>query len=316
MEVPNARRGGSGLRFLDRAQPQPVRLELAADAWPQTDATKQFMERREVADYQVMERFRRRVDAMVKDPRTRRKAEALLPLPVQTAAVQRHVLPGLQPAQCHADRYLRNPGAASRSPRRASRRTASSTRSIASSLPRALRCRASLNALGLRCDRWPRRRVALRSLARGPEHLARHHDARFPEPVLHRLHPGRAQRFGDRAVRPAGRAFRLDHRRNAAARRQGGRAHRRKRMDAYCTALRRGRDRHLRLPGRMHAQLLLATKARRMRRGSCSAPMVLAGMPSRSAWRLARGMASWKGWNLRLNAARLTARTGADGRRT
>ncbi len=40
---------------------------LAAEGWPEL-TPEQFMARREVVDYQVMERFRRRVDAAIPDP--------------------------------------------------------------------------------------------------------------------------------------------------------------------------------------------------------------------------------------------------------
>jgi cation diffusion facilitator CzcD-associated flavoprotein CzcO len=49
--------------------------EFAAEGWPQL-TPEQFMARREVVDYQVMERLRERVDALVEDPAT---AEALKP---------------------------------------------------------------------------------------------------------------------------------------------------------------------------------------------------------------------------------------------
>jgi len=49
--------------------------ELAAEGWPTLDM-KQFMARRELLDYRVMERLRRRVDELVQDPKT---AEALKP---------------------------------------------------------------------------------------------------------------------------------------------------------------------------------------------------------------------------------------------
>ena len=49
--------------------------ELAAEGWPQIDML-QFMQRRETVDYRVMERLRRRVDALVEDKAT---AEALKP---------------------------------------------------------------------------------------------------------------------------------------------------------------------------------------------------------------------------------------------
>jgi cation diffusion facilitator CzcD-associated flavoprotein CzcO len=49
--------------------------ELAAEGWPQLDMA-QFFQRREVVDYRVMERLRRRVEAIVEDKDT---AEALKP---------------------------------------------------------------------------------------------------------------------------------------------------------------------------------------------------------------------------------------------
>ena len=49
--------------------------ELEAEGWPQL-TLEQFMARREAVDYRVMERLRRRVDPVVKDPET---AEALKP---------------------------------------------------------------------------------------------------------------------------------------------------------------------------------------------------------------------------------------------
>ncbi len=49
--------------------------ELAAESWPQL-TPEQFMERREVVDYQVMERFRRRVDETIKDPELAERMKA------------------------------------------------------------------------------------------------------------------------------------------------------------------------------------------------------------------------------------------------
>jgi cation diffusion facilitator CzcD-associated flavoprotein CzcO len=49
--------------------------EMEAEGWPQL-SMEQFMSKREVIDYRVMERLRRRVDAAIKDPKT---AEALKP---------------------------------------------------------------------------------------------------------------------------------------------------------------------------------------------------------------------------------------------
>ena len=79
--------------------------ELRAEGWPEL-TLEEFMERREVMDYQVMERLRRRVDAIVKDQANGRGAQAVLPLPVQAAVLQRRLLPDLQPSQCDADRRV------------------------------------------------------------------------------------------------------------------------------------------------------------------------------------------------------------------
>lgn len=52
-----------------------ISAELETEGWPEL-TPEQYMERREVMDYRVMERMRRRVDAIVKDKET---AEALKP---------------------------------------------------------------------------------------------------------------------------------------------------------------------------------------------------------------------------------------------
>ncbi len=49
--------------------------ELAAEGWPEL-SVEQFVARREVVDYRVMERLRRRVESIIEDPKT---AEALKP---------------------------------------------------------------------------------------------------------------------------------------------------------------------------------------------------------------------------------------------
>ena len=69
-----------------------------------------------------------------------------------------------------------------------------------------------------RRDRGPRRPVALRPLARRLQDAARDDQPRLPQPVLHRLHPGRRLGQHHRDVRAAGRAHRLHHRRGAEAR--------------------------------------------------------------------------------------------------
>ena len=79
--------------------------------------------------------------------------------------------------------------------------------------------------LGIAAVRRPRRPVALRLLGQGLPHPARHHQPRLPQPVLHRVHPGRRDREHDRDVRAAGQPHRLHRQRGAGARRVHGGTH-------------------------------------------------------------------------------------------
>ena len=86
--------------------------ELAAEGWPEL-TPEEFMARREVMDYQVMERLRRRVDWIVKDPAT---AEALKPyyrFLCKRPLSNDDYYPSLQPAQREADRRVRHARASS-----------------------------------------------------------------------------------------------------------------------------------------------------------------------------------------------------------
>ena len=69
-----ARRAGSDLRHLDRDQPQPRRRVRGATAG--RNSPQEYMAKREVMDYRLMERLRARVDSIVKD---KEAAEILKP---------------------------------------------------------------------------------------------------------------------------------------------------------------------------------------------------------------------------------------------
>ncbi|MFM5930753.1 MAG: flavin-containing monooxygenase [Novosphingobium sp.] len=66
MEVPNGAEEDLVCDFWTELN-RSLFAELAAEGWPQ-EGPEAFMARREVIDYRVMERFRRRVDALVADP--------------------------------------------------------------------------------------------------------------------------------------------------------------------------------------------------------------------------------------------------------
>ena len=98
------------LRLLDRAQPQ--HSPRGCSRWPDPAAMtpEQFMAMREDEDYKVMERLRRRVDEPRRGPGDRRGAEAVVPVPVQAAVLQRRVSADLQPAERHAGRRVGHQG--------------------------------------------------------------------------------------------------------------------------------------------------------------------------------------------------------------
>ena len=73
--VLQAGRAGPDLRHLDRDQPQPGARNSRPRAGPSSRPSSSWRDAKMV-DYQVMERLRRRVEAIVKDPQT---AEALKP---------------------------------------------------------------------------------------------------------------------------------------------------------------------------------------------------------------------------------------------
>ena len=79
-------RAGSYLRHLDRDQPQ-LRRRARGRGWPSSRSSNSW--RGGSGGLQAMERLRRRVDAVVKDKKTAEALEALLPLPMQTALLQR-----------------------------------------------------------------------------------------------------------------------------------------------------------------------------------------------------------------------------------
>ena len=124
-------------------------LQAWNEAEPMAEFTmEEFMERREVVDYQVMERFRRRVDETISDPELAEQLKAYYRFLCKRPLIQRHLLSLLQPAQCPPDRHFGTPRGWKRSPRRASGRTASTMRSTASSSLRASRFQASWKSAG------------------------------------------------------------------------------------------------------------------------------------------------------------------------
>ena len=64
---------------------------IAAADDPASLTIEQIMAIREEEDYKVMERLRRRVDDLVEDAGDRRSAQAVLPVPVQAALLQRRL---------------------------------------------------------------------------------------------------------------------------------------------------------------------------------------------------------------------------------
>ena len=200
-----------------------LQAEFEAEGWPHLTPL-QFVARREVVDYRVMERLRRRVDELVKDKQT---AEALKPyyrFLCKRPLSSDDFYPTFNRSERGADRCLGHQGR--RAPdRKRLRRQWQGTRSRLHDLRERLRSdERSQSPLGHRRGARSRWSVDLRSLVRRAEDVARHDDARIPESVLHRLHSGRPERVGHRAVRRAGSSHCVRHQRGAAARRRGRRA--------------------------------------------------------------------------------------------
>ena len=82
----------------------------ATNGWAALDRRRASCELRETEDYRAMERVRDRVDAIVEDQKTADALEALLPLPVQAAVLQRRVPADLQPRQRHPRRRVGHQG--------------------------------------------------------------------------------------------------------------------------------------------------------------------------------------------------------------
>ena len=168
-----------------------------------------------------MERIRDRVDDDRRGPGDRRGAEALVPLVVQAAAFNDEYLPTFnRPTSTLVD--VSTPRASSASPRRASSPTAS-IRGRLHHLRQRLRDHQRPQApLGHRRVRRARRPVAVRPLGRRLQDAARHSRHGFPEPVLHRLHPGRRHRQRDRMFDEQASTSPTSSPRREARRRRGG----------------------------------------------------------------------------------------------
>ena len=170
---------------------------------------------REEEDYKVMERLRRRIDDIVEDPDT---AEALKPY-----------YRFMCKRPCSSDEYLPtfnrpNVTLVDVSETKGVERLTEKG-IVANGVEYEVDCVIFASGFEIstrdqpplrdRRHRGPRRAVALRPLARRLQDPARDDQPRLPQPVLHRLHPGRrlGQHHGD--VRAAGQAHRLHHRRGA-----------------------------------------------------------------------------------------------------
>ena len=171
----------------------------ATNGWAALTDPEKFLELREIEDYRAMERLRHRVDADRRGPGDRRVAEAVLPLPVQAAGLQRRVPADLQPPQRHPRRRVGHQG------RRAHHRdTASSPHGVEYEVD------CIIFASGFEITTDLDRRLGIKPFAgrdglslydywgNGLPHPARHHQPRLPQPVLHRVHPGRRDRGHDR----------------------------------------------------------------------------------------------------------------------
>ena len=248
---------------------------------------------REVVDYRAMERLRRARRRDRQGPPDGRGAEALLPLPVQAAGASTTIT--CRPSTAPTSRWstCRTPRASSGSPRQGF---------VADGVEYEVDCIIFASGFEVTTDlerRWgidrSRAATACRSTTTGgrfPD-LPRHDQPQLPQPVLHRLHPGRRDRDHDRDVRAAGRPHRLHHQGGADARRHGGGAHRRSRGGV-------GRDH----PGVLDRQQQVrdgnvrpvTTTARASRTGgrSSATPSGAASTPSRSCSRPGATRANWK----------------------
>ena len=104
--------------------------ELEAEGWPELTLESSWRVR-EMMDYQVMERLRRRVDAIVEDKAT---AEALKPyyrFLCKRPLLERRLLPDVQPPERQADRRVGDAGRRAHDREGLRRTTASNTRSTA-----------------------------------------------------------------------------------------------------------------------------------------------------------------------------------------
>ncbi len=197
---------------------------IAASDDPASLTLEQIMAIREEEDYKVMERLRRRVAAIVDDPDT---AEALKPY-----------YRFLCKRPCSNDEYLptfNRPNVTLvdvSECKGVERATAKGL--VANGVEYEVDCIIYASGFEITTeisrryamddDRRPRRPVAVRPLARRLHDASRDDQPWFPEPVLHRLHPGRRRGEHHRDARAAGRTHRLHHLRSGGARREDRRA--------------------------------------------------------------------------------------------
>ncbi|WP_254514982.1 NAD(P)/FAD-dependent oxidoreductase [Novosphingobium sp. G106] len=228
----------------------------------------EFWDLREKMDFQVMERIRRRVDKIVKDPAT---AEALKPYyrfmckrPLSNNDYyDTFNLPGVKLIDVSATQGLEamteKGFIAGGQEYEIDAIVFASGFEVTSDLKR---------RWGLRRRRRPERHVDLRLLGRGAEDAARHDRAQLPQHVLHRLRPGRPQRHHDFAVRRTGPPCLVGHQPGAAAGRQVDRTEP-GRPGRLPQAVQGTRARPFGDPQRLHPQLL----HQRRRQGSQVVPV-------------------------------------------
>ena len=188
---------------------------IAASPDPASLGIEQIMAIREEEDYKIMERLRRRVAALVDDPET---AEALKPyyrFMCKRPCSSETYLPAFNLPNVTLVDVSESKGV--------ERLTEKGI--VANGVEYEVDCVIFASGFEISTeisrryavdvDRGPRRAVAVRLLARQLPDAARHDQPRLPQPVLHRLHPGRRLGQHHRDVRATGRAHRLHHRRSA-----------------------------------------------------------------------------------------------------
>ena len=133
------------VRFLDRDRPQLGRRELGHHDHPESVTLEELNDLREQVDYRVMNGSASGSTTHA-TPGDGRGAEASIAESLQAAHVQRRLPADLQPAERHAGRCLGDAGGRDGSPGTGWWRTASNTRSTASSMRRASKSRRPCTA--------------------------------------------------------------------------------------------------------------------------------------------------------------------------